>query len=432
MNSTDAQVIVIGAGLAGLATARALSYQKIDVLVLEARDRIGGRVFSHAMPNGAVVDMGAQMIGPRQLRINALATQAGAKLIRLNTKGRNIREPESSLSMIDRFHVARTAWRLHKEARATPAATPWKRKQAKELDSMSCSEWLASIASPGAANFWTKLAKDAFCIDPQAISALEALQHYSSMGGLIGLATAETSYLENGAGTLANYLADDLTVLQNNAVQSVEVSDEQVRIDSDNRSLYAKQAVLAVPPQVGCKMLSADQTEAIGYIEKSTHGNVVKTAIVYASAWWKNKGLSGFISSDIGPVSATFDCTPPGANYGCLLATSCADKASSLSQDEHTRVQSIVKHTDQLLDNTTHKPLFCKSINWNLEPESLGGFSSVREPGSWIKQACSPGSTQGPIHVAGTEFAVEWRSYMEGALESGERAAANVLKALKK
>jgi len=206
----DTQVIVIGAGLAGLSTAHNLSSQNIKVLVLEARDRIGGRVFSHRLPNGVVVDLGGQFIGPRQPRINALAKQADAKLIQLNSKGRNLREPESPISMIDRFHIARTAWRLQKEARATPADTPWTRERSAELDSIPSDQWIATIAPPAAAAFWTKLATDSFCIDPRSISALEALQHFSSMGGLIGLASAETHYLEGGAGQLADYLAKDL------------------------------------------------------------------------------------------------------------------------------------------------------------------------------------------------------------------------------
>jgi len=400
------------------------------VQVLEARDRIGGRVFSHTLPNGLVVDLGAQFIGPRQPRINALATQSGAKLIQLNSKGRTIREPASSLSIINRLQVAKLAWRLNKEARATPADTPWTRNRANELDSVSCTDWLASNASPAAASVWVKLARNSFCMDPHAISALEAFQHFSIMGGLLGLATAEISYFENGAVTIADYLAQELTVLTHAAVQSVKVNNELVHVKLADKTLCANQVVLAVPPQIGCHLLSTTDANTIGYIENATIGEVVKTAIIYSSAWWKDTGMSGNSSSDNGPVSLTYDGTPPGANFGCLIAISCADHASALPQDEHTRCQSIISHTHRLLGNKTHEPLYSRSIDWGQEPESLGGFSSVRKPGAWIKRASSPSSTNSPIHCAGTEFAVEWRSYMEGALESGERAAANVLNAL--
>jgi len=430
MQSTDAQVIVIGAGLAGLSTAHALVAQGIDVVVLEARDRIGGRVFSHTLPNGVMVDMGAQFVGPRQRRINALAKQAGATLLPIHSKGRTVRESASSLSLIDRFHIARVGWRLNKEASATPAVTPWTRKEADKLDALSTTQWLASIAPPAAATYWTQHARDAFCIDPQAVSALETLQHLSSMGGVLGLATADTNYLENGAGTLADYLAQDLSVKKNCAVESIDVSDASVRVNCGDSSLHANQVVLAVPPQIGSNMLSNEQLKTLGYIENPTQGEVVKTAMIYSSNWWQDKGHSGFTVSDEGPVSVSFNCTPPGANYGCLMAISCADKARMLSHDEQERINSVVEHTHKLLGDSTHKPLFTKSLNWSQEPQSLGGYSSLRKPGSWIKQSASPIPTNGPVHCAGSEFAEQWRSYMEGALESGERAAANVLRAL--
>lgn len=429
--SSDNQVLVIGAGLAGLSTARSLHLQGVDTIVLEARDRIGGRVNSHILPNGVTVDLGAQFIGPRQHRVNALAVESGAATEKLHVKGHRVREPETSLSLRDRINIARLAWRLNSEARRTPAAAPWQRNHADELDAISTAQWLDSLGSPAAAAVWKKLAHGSFCIDPQRFSALEALQHFSSMGGLLGLATAETGYFKNGAATLTDYLAQTLTIETSCPVKSIEQQDKLVCVTTNSHTYKAQHVVVAVPPQIGYKLLNSKAATTIGYMDSVIKGDVTKTALVYSSAWWKNKRLSGMASSDVGPVNELISCTPKDANYGCLIAFSHGTTFQSQPADSDMRTQHIIDHVNKLLGSKLHQPLQAISVDWTQEVYSRGGFSSVRTPNSWIRHGQGQFSNDGPIHFAGTEFAHEWRSYMEGALESAERATSQVIDALK-
>ncbi len=431
MKPVDAQVIVIGAGLSGLATAQQLNAVGFETIVLEARSRIGGRVHSHTLPDGTVIDLGGQMIGPKQTRINKLAKAAGATLLPLSTQGKSIKEPNTSLSLLDRFHVAKLGLRLHKEAKKTPIDTPWTRADAAALDTMSSAQWMSSKGTAPAALVWTDLANQSFCIESNKISALEALHHFASMGGLPGLITAETNYIEQGAGIMVDYLAQNINVMSGMAVHSIKTSNECVSVNTKQKTLYANQVVLAVPPQIGQRLLQARDAQEIGYINQSITGSVVKTVLVYTTPWWKTKKYSGMSTSNIGPASSTYDATPKAAPFGRLMVTSTNEHARALPIDEPTRIQRITDHIDQLFKNDTEKPVYAKSVHWNHEPESLGGFSSVRVPGSWMQQAKRSANSKGPIHFTGTEFAHEWRSYMEGALESAERTTKQVLQSLK-
>lgn len=423
---TQPEVIIIGAGLAGLSAAKALKQQGISSVVLEARSRIGGRVYSITMPDGSMADLGAQWIGPAQKRIQLLAKEAGLKLQHMKVKGRVVKEPLTPLSLIERMQLVKLSLRLAREARKTPVSSPWQHPDAELLDHTAIAQWLGSISTPRAASAWRNLISRAFCTDPQTISVLEGLHHLSSIGGLLKLSSAETSYFVDGAASIANYLATDLDIMLDTPVISIKAGNGCVQIHTEAKAFTARQVVLAVPPQIARNMLTDDDALITGLITSPLQPCVIKTILTYDKTWWIDKGFSGYGTTTDGPVNEFFNCSVQHG-HGRLIAISTGETARALPQHEQARNQIVTAHIARLLDGKEHTPLAVESVNWSTEPYSLGGYAAVRPPGSWIEQRKLPQHTNGPIHLAGTETATEWRSYMEGALQSGERAAVNVL-----
>lgn len=438
MHATDTQVVVVGAGLAGLACARELNKHGVDTLVLEARNRIGGRVHTVTLHDGTALDLGAQLIGPRQKRINLLAKEAGAEIIHLNHKGRAFREPNMALSLYDRVQIARLAWRIQKEVKLTPTDKPWLHPNADFLDNISAADWLGSINTGKAFQVWRSVASRSFCLDASQYSALEALQHMSSMGGMLGLVSADVSMLQNGASVLAQHLASEQNIQLNTEVQRIDIVEDKVQIKTNADVISAQQVVLAVPPQIGHKILNSSDDSCVSggdgtlnYPENPLVAHATKTALVYPTAWWKDNGFSGMGMSETGPVNELYNVTPTNTEHGVLMAISSGETSLSLPADTQARNNMIVEHVNELLNGQGQTPRFVESINWTNESFSMGGYSSLRPFNSWIQQADKPINNKCPIQIAGTESATQWRSYMEGALQSAEAAANNVLRTIK-
>ena len=121
------------------------------------------------------------------------------------------------------------------------------------------------------------------------------------------------------------------------------------------------------------------------------------------------------------------DCSPIDGDMGCLVAITSGAAACQLPADESTQQQVVIDHVNKLLDGGYTQPTTVHSLNWNNEHYSCGGYSAVRPVGSWLKQAQHAPAVDGPVYLACTEMATEWRSYMEGALQSGENAARRII-----
>src|SRR5262249_10190758 len=147
-------VIIVGAGLAGLVAARRLRERGAAVRVIEARDRVGGRTLSHRSKSGKVVELGAQWIGPDQDRIEALVKElglhtfdqycAGKKILELGNKRRTYRSEIPSLSIFGLIDLSRTIKKLDKLTTKVPLEAPETAKKARLWDGMTVESWKLS------------------------------------------------------------------------------------------------------------------------------------------------------------------------------------------------------------------------------------------------------------------------------------------------
>lgn len=200
--STD--VAVVGAGFAGLTAARELARGGHDVLVLEGRDRVGGRSWTGEIA-GVPVDLGGTFVGPTQDAVLALATELGiatvpiyhdgANLIRWRGRVRRYRGTIPKLSLLGLLDIGRVRWQFERIARSVPLSAPWTARRARQLDSQSLAHWLRSVhATATSCDLLAITARVVWGCEPDQVSLLHAARYVAAAGGLDRLLS-----IENGA-----------------------------------------------------------------------------------------------------------------------------------------------------------------------------------------------------------------------------------------
>lgn len=433
--STD--IVVVGAGLSGLHAARRLRDAGLAVTVLEARDRVGGRLWSRRLGDGTAVDLGGQWIGPGQTRVRALADEFGLATVDTYASGDMIVDADGTprrfaadalpIGWPGRLDVLQVGWRLSRLAAALSPDDPTAHPEAAALDRTTAADWIERRAFTEAARaYWRFIVEAGLCASADAVSALEVAHQLATIGSLGRLEMAEQTFFVGGAQALAQRLADDLgaAVRLGASVGALHANADGVRVRTEAGEVHARRAILAIPPHLAGPLLG-DAASEPGLVE----GQVVKAVLVYTRAWWRDAGLSGLASSLAGPVTTLLDGSLPGGRPGLLVALATGPHAPRLAAlGTAERHAFLASEVDRLLGPAPERPREVVSTDWTAEPFSRGGYAARRGLEGWIAGTAS--GRAGPVHIAGTEASTVWRSYMEGALESAERAAAEVLASL--
>ena len=437
MSSFD--VVVVGAGIAGLSAARKLQNSGASVAVLEARDRIGGR--AHTVPGleGQSIDLGAQFIGDSQKRISALVDEAGLTRVKPFDQGEGLfftdpskgaqRVPGDSLPLnklqqIDALLAQRKLDRLPKAGHV----------RIERLKQISALQLLREVTiSTKTSEILSQLMEPEICYPLSKISAFEVMSQINSMGGAASEAESAGWFLKEGIGGLLAHLAEDLksAIHLGAPVQRINRKQGAFEIDSPVGKFSAKDVIVAIPPQLYKSIGIYDllPKSASDEFDLIRPGNVIKTILVFPRPWWRESGLTGRSLSSFGPFNATMDSSPEDGSLGVLtlFSTSMSGILLGKTESELERVSRALKWLEGFNCGQIPEPLLAKSINWNAEPFSQGGYSAVRTLGSKMPISELFESRAG-LHFAGTESATEWRSFMEGALQSSERVVDDIKK----
>lgn len=444
----NADVLVVGAGLAGLTAARTLRRRGVDVLVLEARDRVGGRIHSVRLANGVTADLGAQWIGAGQHRMYALANEFGARLAptyvggqsSLELAGRALR---GRRALVLRPHVlldvARAAARVARLARHLDVDAPWAAPGAAELDRIDADRWLHgnTFTALGCA-YWRTLAEAATCVDITSISMLDVLHQVRTMGGLGALAGAEKDLFVDGAQVIPQAMADELgnRVLLSVPVRRIVDEADRVLVFGDREAFVARRAIVAVPPALAAAI---DVQPAVSRarqarVAATVCGRVLKSVLVFERADWRRRRLSGAVLAQSGPVTVLIDGSPALDGPGVLVALATgrhADALASLGPEERRAL--VLAQVDRWLGPGLSRPTAYVDCDWTSQPFSGGGYGSYMAPLGWthVGSACALGDAPpSAVQWAGADTAGEWRGYMEGAVAAGERAADTAVRSM--
>jgi monoamine oxidase len=446
----EADVAIVGAGMAGLSAALQLQQAGRSFVVVEARDRAGGRLESVQLDGGAWIDVGGQWVGPTQDRLYALARAHGAQTFPTWTAGENVVELGGKLTRytgtIPRLaphvmaDVGQAMFRLDRMATKVPVAAPWTAPKAKQWDSQTVWSWMRhNMATPTGREMMEIAVKAVWAAMPADVSLLHLLFYIASAGSFDLLLDTEGGAQQDrfaeGAGSLARRVADSLgdQVVLGAPVRGISWSPDGVRVSADGLDVRAQRAIVAVPTTLAGR-ISYDPPLP-GYRDQLTQrvpmGAVIKCFAIYDEPFWRGQGLSGSTVSGTGPLTLTVDNTPVSGSPGILVGFLEGDHARSFGRAAPAeRRAAVLANLAQLLGPRAAQPAAFIEKCWAEEEWSRGCYEGYTPPG--VLTAFGPALREpiGPLHWAGTETATKWNGYIDGALQSGERAAREVMAAI--
>ena len=451
MTTGEAEVCVIGAGFAGLAAARELAATGRDVIVLEARDRVGGRVWNREMSDGTVVSAGGTWLGKGQDRMFALCQEAGMATypqfedgeVLLDIDGDRYRY-KGLMPNFGLLHMAALGlglWRLNRLVKRLPIDAPWQAPRADRLDALTLSEWVsnpANVPSRKAQILLLAGLSTFFCVDPAEVSLLGSMVLAAGGGGFQYYAdtkNTETHLIDGGSPELATRIASALgeRVRLSSPVRTIQQNNGSVDISADGFKVKARRAVMATPPSVATKIdfdpaLPPAQAHLL---RRYVPGAVIKTIISYDEPFWRADGLTGETVAPASPVPVTIDQSPRSASPGVLTSFAIGPNAlrlAGLSAEE--RREEWLKELSKRLGPKARTPSAYLETDWSAEPWSLGGMIGHLAPGVLTSYGPTIREPAGNVYWAASEWATTMHGLMEGAVRSGERAAGAVLETL--
>jgi monoamine oxidase len=448
-DTRDVDLVVVGAGLAGLAAAREAVAAGASVLVLEARDRVGGRVLNHDIGDGQVVEVGGQWIGPTQDRLAAIAREVGVHTFPTWSQGENVIEYGRRLrrytGTIPRINplvlleIDRAQRRLNRLAKRVPLEAPWEAPGAGRLDGQTAATWMRrNLASKPARTLLGLAIEAVWAAQPEDVSLLHILFYIHSAGSLELLTDTEGGAQQDrfmgGSQLVPLRMAERLgseRVILGAPVRAIrQSSKEGVTLDADSVSARARRAIVAVAPTLAGRL--AYDPPLSGFRDQLTQrmplGTVAKCMAIYDEPFWRHEGLSGQGMSDAGPVRLTFDNSPPGGSPGVLLGFLEGRRARELGRlPIEERRSAVVDCFVRLYGPRAAKPDAYVERLWADEQWSRGCYGCHMPTGAWTSYGPALREPVGRLHWAGAEYATVWSGYMDGAVRSGERAAREAL-----
>ncbi|WP_394840265.1 FAD-dependent oxidoreductase [Pendulispora rubella] len=436
-------VVVVGAGLAGLTAAHQLMVRGIDVVVLEARDRVGGRMHGIEIAPGAWADAGAAYLGHRHTALHALMAEMGVAATPTTMHGDSrfaLSPDRAPIRSVGRFPPLKAVAlgemfeRLDEVTKSVRADAPWLSADAAKLDARTAADWIEEhVKHPDARLFFPLFLGEMMAADPADISVLHMAFYLRSGGGIPYLNAfeggAQAERIAGGAHTLCMKLAERLgpRVHLGVPVRAIHQRSNGVSVYTSQSTVFEGHAVIvALPPRLAEGIDYAPALEAPRASPHTAPGCAVKVHLIYPTPLWREHGLSGWSVSADGPLLSTVDDSPADGRAGVLtgfVTGSEARRFGALSPDEQR--DAVVAQARRLFPELP-PPVACHVTDWVQAKYSRGCYAALFGPGDWMRLGPHLARPHGLVHWAGTETSTEFFGLMEGAIRSGHRAATEV------
>jgi monoamine oxidase len=441
----DLDVIVVGAGISGLCAARVLERSRRDVLVLEATERVGGKMRTERLGPDHV-DLGAHWIGPGQDRIATIAQELGVVTQPQPLRGRTVllaggrrHEYRGSIPLLGLLLMADIGlgtlgvWRRHRGVGFD--GDPSDRRRV-ELDAVTIEQLRDRC-------YRTRTARATFDMvlglllgaASHELSALYALAFFESGGGLKRLTDfkggAQEAYFVGGAQQICERLAQTLArpVELQTPVLAIEQGEEGVIVHTEAGERRGRYCVLAISPPMAARIsyTPALPAERDAFLRRTSMGAYTKAVAVYERPWWREQGLNGIALATEGPVQMIVDGAADSGR-GILVGFITGAAAREFSAlDRETRRATALDAFAHLLGPAAAEPIDYLDYAWADQAWSRGAPVAHPQPDTLSHYADLPLASVGRLHWAGADLARVNNAYMDGAVESGERAAAEIV-----
>ena len=428
-----------------------------SVIVLEARDRVGGRTWNRPLQDGSYVDAGAEFVGPTQDRIKALAKAVGVDTFPTYNTGSNVYwkdgarqtyaasgptgvAPPDPTYLPDLLQLIP---RLNSMAQTIDVNEPWKAKEALEWDSQTFYTWVkANSVNPDFMRLVATATDAIFGQEPRDLSLLYVLFYLAASGDESNPGTFERNFqtaegaqeerFVGGSQLVSLRVAAELgsRVHLSSHVRQITQDGSGVKVQLDKGRLSAKQAILAMPPALTARIDYEPLLPALRdqLTQRAPMGSYAKVDVVYERPFWREEGLTGQTVSLNGPVRVTFDSTPEEGGPGILLGfIGGTDARTWYGLSAEARRQAVIANFVEYFGQRAANPIQYVENAWAEERFSRGDPVAGLGPGTLLDFGTALRAPVGRIHWAGTETSDYWVGYMDGAVRSGERAAAEVL-----
>lgn len=451
-----ADVVIVGAGLAGLTAARSLAAQGLTVQILEARDRVGGRTVNHELGNGRIVEAGGQFVGPTQDYVLNLAADLGVETFPSYNSGSGTYVKNGTARIFDGgvppdvgalADIGLLVSRLNKVSRAIPLGAPWNAPNARSLDSETLSTWARrGSLTDGGLDLLNILLGSAFGGTANDSSALFALWYVAGAGNertpgtvarMMDVAGgAQESRFVGGSQRISILLAEEFadSISLEAPVRRIDQNSSEVLVHTDNATWSARRVVVTAPPVLATRIawdpLLPAQQEAL--FQRMNFGTLAKFEAVYPEPFWRTRGLSGqgvFRDPSV-PICSMFDNSPPDGGPGVLMGFIGARQWRQWAPKTHAqRRGAALRAFASVVGPQALQPTTCIEKDWTAEEWTRGGPTSVLTPGVLTELGAWRDVPFGRVHWAGAEHADYWNGFMDGAVRSGTQVADQIIEA---
>jgi monoamine oxidase len=453
-NSTDSrktEVVVVGAGFAGLTAARELVRSGRKVVVLEARDRVGGRVKAGKLA-GHAVDVGGMWVGPTQTRVLEMIKEYGLHTRPQFEQGKDISElngrrvmaegEETGMDAETQAEYDRVVKELDRLCATVPPDQPWNTPDAEALDSMTLQDWLDSTTHNKIVRAFLEASMRVdFVAEPYQISFLYCLFYLRSGDNfemLNGYKGAAQAFLVNETmHEVAMRMATEIkaNIVLENPVRAISQDGNGVTVSSDKGTWRADYAIVAVPLPLSVRIAYDPplSPERDALAQHMPMGSVIKYLVAYEKPFWREQGLNGMTWSDLPPSAVICDVSPADGKPGILVGFFEAHNALRWTgKPREERKKVVIERLVEFFGSDAAHPIDYEDQDWPAEVWSRGCYGASMPPGIMTTIGRVIRQPHGRIHWAGTETAARWMGYVDGAIRSGDRAASDVLAAYQK
>ncbi|MEV8272014.1 NAD(P)/FAD-dependent oxidoreductase [Microbacterium sp. NPDC077184] len=448
MNEVTRDVVIVGAGAAGLTAAHELRKAGLSVAVLEARERVGGRLWTDVI-DGAMLEIGGQWVSPDQEALKETIAELGLETYSRYREGESVyinAAGERTLFTGEIFPVkpetekelVRLIDKLDAMVAETDPDRPWDRPDAEELDRISFEAWLEQETDDQEArdNIALFIAGAMLTKPAYAFSALQALLMAASAGSFSHLVDADYILDERVVGglqqvplLLAERLGDDVFLEQ--PVTEVKTADDGVTIVTDNGMIVRARYVILAHAPILYPWIEFDPP--LPRLKQQLHqhismGFVIKVHAVYDRPFWRDKGLSGTAFSPYELSHEAYDNTNHGDERGTLVgfvSDRNADDLFRVSAEE--RKERILASLANYFGPEAKDPLVYYESDWGAEEWTRGAYAASFDLGGLTRYGADLRTPVGPIHFACSDMAGAGYQHVDGAIRMGRLVAQNIL-----